>query len=120
MATLTATLTLVSSDATSDPINLVVPDVLTVGEPIQSISRALVTFGAATNILTTANTADTYVYVKNTDATNFVEGKDDAGNVLIQLNPGEFAFLPIQGAIGFEVQADTGNCIVEYGFWTKA
>ena len=35
------------------------------------------------------------------------------------LNPGEFLFIPLWPDTGFEIQADTAACIVEYGYWTK-
>jgi hypothetical protein len=119
MSTLTVTLKLVSNNSTTDPLNFGEADTLTVTSPISALSRDNITTAAAKNILTAAaNTVKTYVYMKNLDATNFVEAKDDAGNVLIELGPGEFAFFPVQGSIGLEVQADTATCEVEYGFWT--
>lgn len=118
---MTVTISLTSNDATGDALVLSQAKALTVSEPVSGISRISVAHTAATNILTSAgNTDDTYVYLKNTDATNFVEVMDDAGNVLIQLNPGESNFITVQGSIGLEVQADTAACVVEYGFWTKS
>ena len=120
MATLTPLLKLTSADATADPLALSETDTLTVQAPSVSLAKASILHTAPTNILTAAaNTLDTYVYLKNTDATNFVEVKTDAAAVLIQLNPGEFAFFPVQGAIGLELQASTATCVIDYGYWTK-
>lgn len=121
MATLTVTIGIASADATSESLSLGAAGSLSVEQPMVSPGSVSVLHTAPTNILTAAaNTADTYVFAKNTDETNFVEGKDDAGNVLMQLNPGEFTWLTVQGGIGFELQADTGACVVEYGYWTKS
>jgi len=119
MATLTAILKLTSTDATTDSLSLSVSDSLSVEAPLSGPSRLSVGTSSAVNILTSGgNTAKTYVYAKNLDATNFVELKDDSGNTLIELGPGEICFLPVQGGAGLEAQADTAACEIEYGFWT--
>jgi len=119
MATLTAILKLTSTDATTDSLSLSVSDSLSVEAPLSGPSRLSVGTSSAVNILTSGgNTAKTYVYAKNLDATNFVELKDDSGNTLIELGPGEICFLPVQGGAGLEAQSDTAACEIEYGFWT--
>lgn len=121
MATLTTNLTLTTNDATSDRLSISASDSLTVTNPAVNIARISVGTSAAVNILTTAdNTADTYVYVKNTDDTNFITAKIDAGTDFAVLKAGEFMILPIKGAVGLEVQADTAACVVEYGYWTAS
>ena len=120
MATLSVNLIASSTDATADVLGLNITDSLTVVPPMSSIARVSISQSSATNILTSGtNTVDTYVYLRNTDATNFVEVKTDAAAVLIKLAAGEFAFFPVKGAVGLEIQADTAACIVEYGYWTK-
>jgi hypothetical protein len=120
MATLSTTLTFSSSDATSDTLKVTNTDSLTIGEPAVNIARASIETASATNIITTSNTAITYVYIKNTDSTNFVTVKIDAGTDFAILSAGEFMLIPMKGGVGLEVQADTAACIVEYGYWTKA
>lgn len=121
MATLTAKLTLTSSGVSSDALNLTVSDSLVVTNPAVSSARQTILHTAPTNILTTsANTAITYVYLKNIDATNIITVKTDDATAFVDLSPKEFVFLPIKGAVGLEVQADTASCILEYGYWTKA
>ena len=121
MATLTAKLTLSSSGVSSDSLNLNVSDSLVVTNPAVSLARQSISHSAATNILTAAdNTAITYVYLKNIDATNIRTVKIDDGTAFLDLGPKEFVFLPVKGAVGLEVQADTAACILEYGYWTKA
>tara|TARA_R100000734_G_scaffold10474_1_gene7896 strand:- start:12 stop:377 length:366 start_codon:yes stop_codon:yes gene_type:complete len=121
MATLVPTLTIVSTDATSDPLNFTVTDSLTVGAPSISLARQSVATTGQFNILTTAaNTGITYVYVKNTDNTNVIVLKDDSGNNFLDLSAGEFAFFPVKGGIGLEATSAGGACILEYAYFSKA
>ena len=120
MATLNVTLGITSTNATSESLNLGASDTLTVGNPLESTSKATVGTVSVFNILTAAaNTNITYVYVKNADTTNIITLKDDAGNSIIDLSAGEFAFFPVKGTIGLEALANTAPCDLEYGFWTK-
>jgi hypothetical protein len=121
MATLSVTLGITSTDATSESLSIGASDTLTITNPVESTSRASVGTVSAFNILTTAaNTSITYVYVSNTDNTNVITLKDDAGNSFLDLSPGEFAFFPVKGTIGLEALANTAPCVLEYGFWTKS
>tara|TARA_Y100000401_G_scaffold75087_1_gene60943 strand:- start:22105 stop:22470 length:366 start_codon:yes stop_codon:yes gene_type:complete len=119
MATLTAKLTLSSSNATSDALNLSASDVLTTQEPAINAARISISHSSPTEILTTAQALRTYVYIKNTDSTNFVKVSTAGGTTFGVLNPGEFLFFPLWPDTGFELQADTAACVVEYGYWTK-
>ena len=119
MATLTPTLTLTSTDATSDALSITVTDTLTTQEPSINVARISISQSSATEILTTAQALRTYVYIKNTDGTNFVKVLTAGGTTFGVLNPGEFMFFPLWPDTGFELQADTAACIVEYGYWTK-
>ena len=120
MATLTPKLTLTSSNATSDTLNITVTDTFSVGEPSVSLSRISIAADAATNLRTTSDSSITYMYLKNMDATNTITVKTDGAVAFLDLSPGEFAFLPLKGAVGMEVQANTAACILEYGYWTKS
>ena len=121
MATLTAKLTLTSSNATSDALNLSATDTLTVGEPIVNISRiSLVGDATASDVLTATNSTTTYVYVKNTDATNHIKLYTGASELFGIIWPGQFSFFSIIDGEGLKVQANTGNSILEYAYWTKA
>jgi len=121
MASLTISLGITSTTATSESLNIGASDVLTITNPIESSSKALVDTVTPFNILTTAvNTSITYVYVKNTDVTNIVTLKDDSGNSFIDLGPGEFTFLPVKAAVGLEALANVADCLIEYGIWTKS
>ena len=80
-----------------------------------------VTKTAGTALTAAANTSITYVYIKNTntDASHILTLKDDAGNAFADLEGGEFAFLPVKGAVGLECQASGADVVAEYGYWTK-
>lgn len=121
MATLTATLQLVSSDVSSDALSINQTKGLSVTNPSVDIARQSVGTVSVFNILTTAaNTDITYVYLKNADSTNIITIKDDGGNNFLDLGPAEIAFFPVKGTVGLEALANTAPCILEYGFWTKS
>ena len=120
MATLISKLTLSSTNATSDTLNITVTGTLSVGEPSVSLSRISVATDAATNLRSTSDSSITYCYLKNMDTTNVITAKTDGGVAFLDLSPGEFAFIPVKGGVGIEVQADTAACILEYGYWTKS
>ena len=120
MATLTSTLALESADVSSDPLSISQAKGLTVTNPSVDIARQSVATTGQFNIITTANTSVTYVYLKNIDNTNIITIKDDAGNSHMDLGPGEWAFFPVKGAVGLEATANSAPCVLEYGFWTKS
>lgn len=120
MATLTSTLALTSTDATTESLSLSVTDALTTTDPAISIARKSVATTGEFNILTTSDSSITYVYVKNIDTTNIITLKTDAGVEHMDLGPGEFAFFPVKGAVGLEATANTAACVLEYGYWTKS
>jgi subtilase family serine protease len=121
MATLSTTLSVSTSDATSDSLKLTVSDSLTVTVPSVNIARISVLHTGATQILdSSVATSNTYVYMKNLDTTNFVELKTDAGNAYAVLLPGEAVLLNVKASTGIEVQADTATCQIDYGYWTAS
>ena len=120
MATLTPKLTLTSSNATSDTLKLTATETLSVGEPVVNISRVSVAHDADTNILTSANSVTTYVYLKNTDGTNHIKldtGNDELFGIIW---PGQWMFINILDAEGLKARANNAACVMEYGYWTKA
>jgi hypothetical protein len=120
MATLTPTLTITSSDATSDALALSITDSLTVTDPSVGVSKLTISTGTATVILPkTAHTAHTYVYLKNTHDAATIEFLNDDGEDYMTLSPGEFAFLPVKGSTGLECVASSGSTVLEYAYWTK-
>ena len=119
MATLTPTLTLVSSDTSTDALSLSVTDSLTVTTPMIDIARITLVGDAAAVAIFENNTTTTYVYLKNTDSTNHIKFFNDSGNSLGILWPGEFAFFAVIDGEGLKVSANNADCVLEYGYWTK-
>ena len=120
MATLNATLSLTSSNVGSDNLSFSVTDALTTTNPAINMARvSLVGDASASDILTASNSTTTYVYVKNTDATNHIKLYTGADELFGILWPSQFSFFAIIDGEGLKAQANTGNCILEYGYWTK-
>ena len=118
MATLTPTLTLVSTDLSSDSLSITATDSLTVTQPNISTARISVSHSSKTNILEN-NSTTTYVYVKNTDSSNHVKLFNDSDQEWGIIFPGEFAFFGVTDNLGFRMQANNAACVVEYAYFTK-
>lgn len=119
MATLTPTLTLTSTDASSDSLALSVTDSLTTTSPSVSIARASISHSGVTTLIASSISAINYVYLKNTDSTNYIDVRTDGATGFIRLSAGEFAFFPLMASTGLECQADTAACVLEYAYYTK-
>jgi len=120
MATLTPSLTLTSTDATSDTLSFTVDDTLSVTHPSIGLSRVTITTADDQELVDEAVSGIRYFYAKNTDSTNFVVLQTTASVQYARLSPGEFAFFPINDGAGLEARADTASCVLEYAYWTKA
>ena len=120
MATLTPTLTLTSSDATSDELSFSVTDSLTVGAPLQSLTKVTITTADNQELVDEAVGGVKYFFAKNHDASNFVILQTTASVQYARLNPEEFCFFPINDGAGLEARADTASIVLEYAYWTKA
>ena len=120
MATLTPTLKLQSTDATSDTaFSIQVTDSLTVEPPQVGMSRITITTADNQELVDEAISGVRYFYARNMDATNFVVLQTTASVQYARLSPGEFAFFPINDGAGLEARADTASCVLEYAYWTK-
>ena len=129
MATLTPTLSLVSTDATNDELNFSVTDDLTVVAPYTGVAKASVSTTGANNIIQPATDGQTYyVYVKHTgvDASGSTVTTtlniELTGDVVIgKLAAGEFMWMPVGGhSLGVQLQASSGTIVAEYAYFTKA
>lgn len=121
MATLTPTLTLVSTDALTDSLNLSVTDSLS----ILGQSKRLTHVCSATkaNLLLAADYTKSYVYLKNNDTSIIIHIgmdtqaddsiDDDATDLFMQLGPGEFAFFPWSATYNLHVDAASGTPTLE-------
>tara|TARA_R100001198_G_C5108821_1_gene137377 strand:- start:24 stop:416 length:393 start_codon:yes stop_codon:yes gene_type:complete len=130
MATLKPTLSLSSTDVSSDALSFSVTDTLTTGNPSKGISKINADNTGGNNIIKPAGTATAYIYIKHTGTTdgstattNAVDVEDTDNVAFARLSAGEFMFLPYSkagGSKGVQLQATSGTVQVEYAFFTKA
>ena len=129
MATLTPTLTLTSTDVTSDQLSFSVTDSLSVTAPHIGLAKTSVSTTGANNIIQPATDGQTYyVYVKHTgvDASGSTVTTtlniELTGDVIIgKLAAGEFMWMPVGGhSLGVQLQASSGTIVAEYAYFTKA
>jgi hypothetical protein len=131
MATLTPTLTLVSTDAVLDELNFSVSDSLTITAPSQGLSTHIATATGGDNIIVplTGGTI-TYFYCRHTGTTDgstgtsqLVDVEETGDAAFARLGPGEWLFLPFchhAGNVGIQFQvAHASQVLMEYAFWTK-
>jgi hypothetical protein len=122
MATLTPTLTLASTDLTSDTaFSFTVTKDLTIDTagPFRGLSRQTITTADNQELVDDAVSGVYYFYAKNTDSTNFVVLQTTASVQYARLSPGEFCFFPVNDSNGLEARADTASCILEFAFFKK-
>jgi len=129
MATLTPSLTLTSSDATSDTgFTFTVTDSLTVGQDFKGLSRKAVTNVGANNIIQPATDGQTYyLYVKHTGtsdgstAVTTTLGIELTGDTVFgKLAANEFCFIPVGGhSLGVQLQASSGTIVAEFAYFVK-
>ena len=109
----------------ADPINGVLTLDTTVFKAVSyddtSVSTSTTTIATGstpTQIINKSVTKLTYVYIKNTDSTNYItlynDDKEDWGRLL----PGEWAFFPVAPSVGFEATANTAYVIIEIAIFT--
>jgi len=129
MATLSPTLTLASSDATSDVLNMTVTDSLTIVSPIINISTITATTTGGDNIVVPNLDSPRYVYLKHTglNSAGSSSGADKVvvetadGTQIFELKIGEFAFFPfyVGGAGKLQLQTSANTVQVEYAYFTR-
>jgi len=129
MATLNATLTLASTDLSSDTLSMTVTDSLTVVSPIVNISTITATTTGGDNIIVPNVDSPRYVYLKHTglNSAGSTSGADKVvvetadGTQVLELKIGEFAFFPFYagGAGKLQLQTSANTVQVEYAFFTR-
>ena len=129
MATLTPTLTLTSSDISSDSLSLSVTDSLTIVSPIVNISTITATTTGGDNIIVPNLDSPRYVYLKHTglnsagssSGTDKVVVETADGTQIFELKLGEFAFFPFYagGAGKLQLQTSANTVQVEYAYFTR-
>ena len=114
MATLTPTLILSSTDATSDVLNFSVTDSLNITGDVVSLNRIALSTSDLT--LLTTSYGKSYVYFKNTDS-SIVMTIQFGGDSTFTLAAGEFAFFPWNGGANIVALSASGTPLLEYGVW---
>jgi hypothetical protein len=124
MATVTAAITLTSSDLVTDSLSLSDTTSVTItGMSTSGLSRRKVagTTQGASITLYDADSYDTnpaYLYIKNTDETpsDYLYVWANTGNDpdILKLAGGDWAFLPLKGDRAMKVYATTPNTVVEW------
>ena len=128
MATLNVTLTLASTDLTSDALSMTVTDSLTTGQYAAGISRTTVTTVGANNIIQPRTDGQTYyLYVKHTGTSDGSAATTETLNIELtgdvvfgKLAAGEFCFIPLGGhSLGAQLQSSSGTIVAEYAYFVK-
>ncbi len=125
MATVTSKLTLSSTDLLSQTLNLSVTNSITAASTTGLARKAITSIakGTASGQVTLHTNADytapAYLYVKNTDITStdhvIVYDATTSGNpILLLLQGGEFAFMPLNSSIDLKAYAVTSGTVVEF------
>ena len=129
MATLTPTLTLTSTDATTDQLSFSVTDSLSVTAPFVGLWKVTVTTAGASTIIVPNLDATRYFYLKHTGVdssgsavTTDIKVEEGDENWFSRLAPGEFLWVPLNADGGHLIQLETtgGTIVAEYAYWTKA
>ena len=115
MATLIPTLTLSSTDATSDTLSFTVTDQLSITKKVITPSRVTTSTGDLT-VFASSSYSRSYVYLKNMDDTIAMD-IDFGSTASFNIRPGEFAFFPWHASQNIVVAADSGTPILEYAIF---
>ena len=128
MATLNATLSLASTDLSSDTLSFSITDALTTGQDFRALSRTTVTNTGANNIIQPSTDGQTYyLYVKHTGTSDGSTAVTTTLNIELtgdvvfgKLAAEEFCFIPIGGhSLGVQLEASSGSIVAEYAYFVK-
>tara|TARA_R100000234_G_scaffold57570_1_gene34779 strand:- start:158 stop:562 length:405 start_codon:yes stop_codon:yes gene_type:complete len=133
MPKLIPTLTLYSSDNTSDQLSFSISDELTVVAPSINLSTIIATATGSDSVIVPASTGIRYLYVKHTGTTDGttstvrqVDVEFTTDEAIARLSAGEFLFMPVHHAeanvgVQLHVQHSSSSDVVqlEYGYFTK-
>ena len=129
MATLTPTLTLTSTDATSDALSFSVTDSLTVTSPLQSLSLVTVTTTGANTVIVPSADARRFLFLRHTGVdsggstvTTDIKVEEGDENWFARVGPGEWMFVPLNadGAQVIQLETTGGTIVAEYAYWTRS
>ena len=128
MATLTPTLTLTSTDVTTDSLSASVTDSLTVVAPIKSLTlKAVAAGGGGNTVLVPSSAGIKYTYVKHTgkQSDNSTSTTNNliinfGGTAGLSLGPEEFAFFPAQASVEITgISSSSNTVLVEFAYFTE-
>jgi hypothetical protein len=129
MATLTPTLTLVSTDLSSNELNFSVTDSLTVTDPFIGMSNVTVTTTGADTIIVPSADARRFFFLRHTGVdgsgstvTTDIKVEEGDENWFARVGPGEWMFLPLNcdGAQIIQLETTGGTIVAEYAYWTRS
>jgi len=129
MATLTPTLTLTSTDATSDELSFSVTDTLSVTSPLQSLSLVTVTTTGANTVIVPSADARRFLFLRHTGVdsggstvTTDIKVEEGDENWFARVGPGEWMFVPLNadGAQVIQLETTGGTIVAEYAYWTRS
>ena len=129
MATLTPTLTLVSTDLTSNELNFSVTDSLSVTDPFRGMSNETVTTTGGNHIITDAADTTKIIFIRHTgldgsgsSITTDLYVEDENNVRWAKLNAGEWLFVPANNGTASSVQleASSGTIVAEYLYFSHA
>mgnify|MGYP003138070218 FL=1 len=115
MATLNVTLTLASTDATSDTLDMTVTDSLAVAQKVIAPSKIQLSTGDLT-LFASGSYSRSYVYLKNLDSSIAMD-IDFGSTASFNLAALEFAFFPWHGSQNIVATADSGTPYLEYAIF---
>ena len=122
MATLTPTLTLTSTDATTDNLNITLTDSLTTAGDV--LNTRIATSTTAAVFLAASDYGKSYIMLKNLSSTSAEKiyirsGATGSANVL-EIGAGEFTFFPWASDEDLVYDADSGTPTLEVMLWEVA
>jgi len=130
MATLTSTLTLASTDVSSDALSFSVTDGASVTAPSENVSRITTTTTGGNSIIAPSVDAVRYIYIKHlglnsaggSSGADQVKVETADGTEIMRISKDEFAFFPhyAGGAGLIQLEATANTVQVEYAYFTRA
>lgn len=122
MATITTKLTVTGSAADyGAALALSVSDNLQVTAPSKGISRFDLAVGVNSVILDAGDAGTTFLYVKNNNTTGSgsIQIETAGGTDYGTIENGEWAWIPIDTAVGCRLTGAGATVEVEYAFWSR-
>tara|TARA_R110001606_G_scaffold171619_1_gene317310 strand:- start:55 stop:456 length:402 start_codon:yes stop_codon:yes gene_type:complete len=114
--------TIADAGLSSDAISFTISDALTVANPSAGLSRRVIADSTSSTLVdATLGAAAGYVYIQFVSSENATDDInvtiEDANPV--QLQVGEFMFMPTGAARTIIAASSGGTAVVEFAFWTR-